>query len=94
MALTIKEVEHVALLARLKLTEEEKENYAHKLGAILEYFSLLNELPTEGVEPLAHVLPLYNVMREDVVRPSLTNEEALANAPQQEDGQFVVPRIV
>ncbi|MGE5543897.1 MAG: Asp-tRNA(Asn)/Glu-tRNA(Gln) amidotransferase subunit GatC [Bacillota bacterium] len=94
MALTIREVEHVALLARLNLTAEEKEIYAQQLSSILDFFEMLNRLPTDGVEPLAHVLPLFNVMREDQTRPSLPKDEAMANAPLSEDGQFKVPRIV
>jgi len=94
LALTIKEVEHVALLARLKLTAEEKSTYAEQLSSILEFFETLNGLPTDGVEPLAHVLPVYNVMRDDCARPSLPKDEAMANAPLEEEGQFKVPRIV
>ncbi|MGE5396176.1 MAG: Asp-tRNA(Asn)/Glu-tRNA(Gln) amidotransferase subunit GatC [Chitinophagales bacterium] len=94
MALTIKEVEHVALLGRLNLTSEEKEKYAGQLNAILEYAQSLDRLPTDGVEPLAHVLPLYNVMREDLRQPSFPKEEVLANAPLEEEGHFKVPKIV
>ncbi len=94
MALTIEEVEHVARLARLSLTTAEKEMYAQQLSSILDFFAMLNRLPTDGVEPLAHVLPLFNVMREDEVGPSLPRDEAIANAAITEDGQFKVPRIV
>lgn len=89
-----KEVEHVALLARLELTEAEKEVYTQQLNAILEYVGKLNELDTENVEPMAHVLPLTNVFREDKVFPGLSQAEALANAPAQQEGQFKVPRII
>jgi len=94
MALTIQEVEHVALLARLKLTREEKEKYQHQLSAILDYAQKINRLAADDVEPMAHVLPVYNVMREDVCRPSFPREQVIANAPEEEDGQFKVPRIV
>ena len=94
MALTIEEVEHVARLARLSLTDSEKEMYAQQLGSILDFFTILNRLPTDGVEPLAHVLPLFNVMREDEVGQSLPRDEAIANAALTEDGQFKVPKIV
>ena len=94
MILSRKEVEHVALLARLELTEEEKEAYTHQLNAILDFMRQLDELDTSGVEPMAHVLPLVNVMREDEVRPGLSREEALAGAPDADQGQFRVPKIV
>lgn len=94
MPLTLKEVEHVALLARLSLTETEKEKYTRQLSDILDYFEILKGQPTEGVEPLAHVLPIYNVMRDDIRRASLPKNEALANAPQAEEGLFKVPKIV
>lgn len=92
--LTKEQVEHVALLARLELTEEEKEKYATQLSAILEYAEALNRLDTENVPPTAHVLPLQNVFREDRVCEHLPNEKALANAPQKEGNCFKVPRIL
>jgi len=94
MSITVQDVEHVANLARLELTESEKERLAGQLSAILEYAEKLNELNTEGVEPTSHVLPLYNVMREDEARPSLPVEKALLNAPEEEDGQFKVPAVL
>lgn len=94
MILSREEVEHVALLARLELTEEEKEAYTRQLNAILDFMQQLNELDTSNVEPLAHVLPLVNVMREDEVKPGLSREAALAGAPDQDKGQFRVPKIV
>ena len=92
--LTKAQVEHVALLARLELTEEEKEKYASQLNDILEHVEALNRLDTDDVPPTAHVLPLRNVMREDKVCDHLSNEEALANAPSREDGAFKVPKII
>jgi len=93
--LTRKEVEHVAMLARLKLTEGETERFAEQLTAVLDYMSRLNDLDTSGVEPLAHVLPVNNVFRDDEVKAAGTDrEEILAGAPLQENGCFRVPRIV
>ena len=94
MILSREEVEHVALLARLELTAEEKEAYTRQLNAILDFMQQLNELDTSNVEPMAHVLPLVNVMREDEVKPGLSREAALAGAPDQDKGQFRVPKIV
>lgn len=91
--LTKKQVEHVALLARLELNDEEKEKYATQLSAILEYIDALEKLDTENVPPTAHVLPLKNVFREDRVCEHLSNEKALANAPDKEESCFRVPRI-
>ena len=94
MKITIKEVEHVARLARLELTKEEKEQMRAQLDSILSYIEKLNELDTSAVEPTSHVLPMKNVFREDEVRPSLSQEEALANAPERQDLFFRVPRIL
>lgn len=94
MILSKEQVEHVAMLARLELTEEEKEAYTTQLNAILEFMEQLNELDTEGVEPMAHVLPLVNVMRDDEVKPGLETDTALAGAPDQDQGHFRVPKIV
>lgn len=92
--ITIQEVEHVARLARLELTPEEKERMRAQLDSILSYIDKLNELDTSAVEPTSHVIPMVNVMREDEVRPSLPQEEALANAPDREGEFFKVPRII
>jgi aspartyl-tRNA(Asn)/glutamyl-tRNA(Gln) amidotransferase subunit C len=94
MALTIKEVEHVALLARLTLADNEKEVFARQLSSILEYAEKLNELKTDEVEPLAHILPVYNVFREDIPLPGSPREEILSNAPLVEENQYKVPKIV
>lgn len=91
--LTKQQVEHVALLARLELSEEEKEKYANQLSAILEYMETLNKLDTEDVPPTAHVLPLKNVFRDDMVCEHLANEKTLANAPDKEENYFRVPKI-
>lgn len=94
MALTIGEVEHVALLARLALSEEEKQTFAEQLGLILEYANRLNELDTEGVEPLVNILPVFNVLRDDQVKPGSLREEILSNAPLLEAEQYKVPKII
>jgi aspartyl-tRNA(Asn)/glutamyl-tRNA(Gln) amidotransferase subunit C len=94
MKITMKEVEHVARLARLELTDEEKERMRAQLDSILSYIDKLNELDTSAVEPTSHVLPMMNVFRDDEVRPSLSQEEALANAPDRQDLFFRVPRIL
>lgn len=94
MKITKVEVEHVARLARLELTEEEKARMLAQLDSILRYMEKLNELDTRGVEPTSHVLPIVNVMREDELRPSLSQEEALANAPDRYDVFFRVPKII
>jgi aspartyl-tRNA(Asn)/glutamyl-tRNA(Gln) amidotransferase subunit C len=92
--ISLAEVEHVARLARLDLSPEEKEHLRGQLDAILGYVELLRGVDTTGVEPTAHVLPLSNVMREDEVRPSYPVEAMLANAPAPDDDAFGVPRIL
>lgn len=92
--ISIDEVEHVALLARLALDPEEKKMFAGQLSKILEYSRSLDALDTENVPPTAHVLPLKNVFREDVYGEHLPAQEALANAPLREGSFFKVPRIV
>jgi aspartyl-tRNA(Asn)/glutamyl-tRNA(Gln) amidotransferase subunit C len=94
MSISIKDVEHVAGLARLTLSEEEKQQFSAQLNKILQYAGKLDELNTDGVEPTSHVMPIANVMREDAVRPSLPLERVLLNAPDEEDGQFKVPAVL
>jgi aspartyl-tRNA(Asn)/glutamyl-tRNA(Gln) amidotransferase subunit C len=94
MALSREEVLHVAELARLSLSPEEIELFTVQLNEILEYVEKLQELDTSGVAPLAHVIPLFNVFREDLVRESLPLDAVLENAPAREDGNFLVPRII
>ena len=94
MRLTPQEVEHIALLSRLHLSESDKERAAAELSQILGYFEKLAELPTDDVEPTMHALPVENVLRPDVVSPGLSREAALQNAPEQADGMFQVPRVV
>ncbi len=82
------------MLARLKLDDEETELFSEQLNSILAYVEKLDDLNTEGIEPLVHVLPINNVFRDDVARPGMPREELLANATMVEEGQFKVPRIV
>lgn len=88
------QVRRVAVLGRLELGDKEVAQFSGQLSAIVEYIEKLNELNTDGVEPLAHCLPVHNVLREDTPEPSLTNEQALANAPDREGEFFKVPKIL
>ena len=88
------QVEHIAHLARLKMTPEEITRYQHDLSNILNYFDQLNELDTENVEPTAHPLPVQNVLREDELHPSYKPDQALRNAPGQDGTFFVVPKVL
>ncbi len=92
--LSLTQVQHVADLARLALTEEEKELYREQLSSILAYAERLQQLDTQAIPPTATVLPLQNVLRDDEVRPSLPREDALANAPQVEEVHFRVPAVL
>lgn len=93
-ALTRADVEHVARLARLALTDDELERLTGDLAAVLEHAADVAALDLDGVPPTAHPLPLRNVLRADVVRPTLDRDEVLAAAPATEDGRFRVPRIM
>lgn len=94
MKITRKDVENVALLSRLEIPENEIEVFTGQLNAILEYADVLTKVDVTGIHPMAHVLPLQNVMRADEEKPSLARELALSNAPEQEDGYFKVPKIM
>ncbi|MGE5586212.1 MAG: Asp-tRNA(Asn)/Glu-tRNA(Gln) amidotransferase subunit GatC [Bacillota bacterium] len=94
MKITIADVDHVAMLARLRFDEDEKAGMAEQLSRIVEYVEKLNELDTGDVSPMAHAVPLRNVLRDDEVRVSLDPEEALRNAPDREGDFFRVPRIL
>ncbi|MCL6604565.1 MAG: Asp-tRNA(Asn)/Glu-tRNA(Gln) amidotransferase subunit GatC [Paenibacillus sp.] len=94
MSITVKDVQHVAKLARLQLSPEEEATFTEQMNAILQYAEKLNELNTDNVKPTTHVLQVSNVMREDVVRESLSQDEALLNAPDHEDGHFKVPAVL
>ncbi len=93
MHLSTADVEHIAELAKLALTADEIEQYRRQLSAILEHFEALRQVDTSSVPPTASVLPLRTVMRADQVRPSLPTEDALANAPDREDGFFRVRAV-
>ena len=88
------DVAHLARLARLSLTDEELDHFGDQLGGILAAVSRIGDLDTADVPPTSHALAITNVAREDVVRPGLTQDEALAAAPAAEDGRFRVPRIL
>jgi aspartyl-tRNA(Asn)/glutamyl-tRNA(Gln) amidotransferase subunit C len=88
------DIKYVAHLARLNLSPEEERQFAAQLGHILGYIDKLKEVDVSQIEPMAHAVPLVNVCRPDEVRPSLTNEEALQNAPAKSNGLFIVPKIV
>ncbi|CAN7289902.1 MULTISPECIES: Asp-tRNA(Asn)/Glu-tRNA(Gln) amidotransferase subunit GatC [Paenibacillus] len=94
MSITKKDVDHVAKLARLDLNDTEKDLFTDQLNAILKYAEQLNQLNTDGVVPTSHAMPLVNVMREDVAKPSLPIEKVMLNAPDHEDGQFKVPAVL
>ena len=94
MAISRAEVEHVAYLARLGLTEEEKQTFQEQLSGILEYMHALSALDTSSIPPTAQVIPLRNVMRPDEVEPSLPREAVLRNAPDHEDDFFRVPPVL
>jgi len=88
------DVEHVARLARLALSEAESERMREQLNGILAYIDTLRAIDTAAVEPTAHAVPMVNVMRDDEIRPCLPQDVALASAPDQSDGFFRVPRII
>jgi aspartyl-tRNA(Asn)/glutamyl-tRNA(Gln) amidotransferase subunit C len=87
-------LDHVANLAHINLTAEEKARFASQLGDVLTYIAQLNEVNVEGVEPTAHAFPVVNVWAADVAEPGLSVEDALRNAPQKRDNMFVVPKVV
>jgi aspartyl-tRNA(Asn)/glutamyl-tRNA(Gln) amidotransferase subunit C len=94
MKITKKEVEHVAKLARLELSEQDKDKLTDQLSNILTYVEKLSELDTTGVAPTSHVLDISNVMRSDTPEESLPQERALANAPDKAAGHYKVPKII
>ncbi len=88
------EIDHIALLARLDLSPEERARAAGELSQILDHFEQLKALDTRGVEPMSHVMPVVNVLRPDQSRPGLARDLVLSNAPEHADGMFLVPRVV
>jgi len=91
--ITIKDVEHVAKLARLELTEDEKVLYTKQLGDVLGYVNQMNEVDTSNIEPMTQVIDFVNVMRDDNVHYDYTKDELMSNAPEEENGFFKVPKI-
>ena len=94
MKITREQIVHVATLARLHLDDAAVELYTKQLGDILTYMDTLNRLDTKGVPPTSHAIFINNAFRDDEVKPSIPVERALSNAPQAEDGSFVVPKVV
>ncbi len=94
MKITRKEIEHVAALAKLYLSEEEILSYEKEMSAIIEFADKLSEADTEGIEPAAHSIDVHNVFRKDEIVDSYKREELIANAPDKQAGCFAVPRIV
>lgn len=94
MKITADQVQHVARLARLRIDPEAMEKLASELATILTYVDKLNEVDTQGVPPTSHAIELINAFREDVVHAHLPREQALRNAPAQDEGSFVVPKVI
>lgn len=94
MKITKEEVEHVALLARLKFNENEKERFTTQMNSILEYMEKLEELDTAHVEPTFHAVAQTNVFRQDIVKPSIPRDLSLSSAPDGDRGFFRVPKII
>jgi aspartyl-tRNA(Asn)/glutamyl-tRNA(Gln) amidotransferase subunit C len=94
MKITKEQIQHIAVLSRLNLSEEEKDLFGSQLSSILDYMDQLNELDTRETEPTSHVLSLSNVMRDDILTSSLPGEEALRNAPSRSQNFYRVPKII
>ena len=92
--ITKKEVEHVAWLAKIKLTEDEKNLFTEQFNSILEYFRVIDDATTEKIPPSFHAVALTDVLREDIIEPCLSREKALSNAPKKEKGFFKSPKIL
>ena len=94
MEITLKDVEYVANLSKLELSQKEKVKFQKELDNIIKYIDQLNKLNTENTPTTSHVVPLQNVFRKDKILPSLPQEKALANAPKKKDGFFRVPKVI
>lgn len=92
--ITDKTMDEIEILAKLHLTDEEKEKSREEMQRMLDYVDMLNSLDTDGVEPLTHIFPVENVFREDEVEESTQRDELLKNAPEEKDGQFLVPKTI
>ncbi len=88
------DIDYVANLARIELTEEERQKFSAQLRQILEYFEKLGAVDVSGVEPTAHAFPVFNVWAEDKTEPGFTPQQALGNAPAQRNNQIVVPKVI
>jgi aspartyl-tRNA(Asn)/glutamyl-tRNA(Gln) amidotransferase subunit C len=93
MNLSKDQASYIASLARLKLTEKEAEEFTSQLNDILQFAKQLEQLDTEEIEPMSHALAMTNILRDDVVEPSIDQEEALQNAPEKQEGMFKVPGV-
>ncbi|MDX9702829.1 MAG: Asp-tRNA(Asn)/Glu-tRNA(Gln) amidotransferase subunit GatC [Candidatus Auribacterota bacterium] len=94
MAFTRQDVDYIAKLARITLSDDEQKNFTRQLDSILEYVNKLNELDTDSVEPTAHILPVQNVFREDEVKPCADSKLAVEQSPELRDGLFIVPPVI
>jgi aspartyl-tRNA(Asn)/glutamyl-tRNA(Gln) amidotransferase subunit C len=94
MAVSIEEVKHIAQLAKLKFTDEELQDFTHSFNDILQYMEMLNRVDTVNVPPLSHPVEMTNVFRDDVLKQSVTTEEALKNAPDSDEEFFKVPKVI
>ena len=94
MPITKKDTTHVALLARLELSEYEKDIYTEQMDSILKYVEKLSAVDTQGIEPTTHAVPISKPLREDITKESITNAGALLNAPERDKNCFKVPRII
>lgn len=94
MKVSAEEIKKIALLSRLEVQDEDLESVGKQLNDILTYMELIGQVDISDVEPTAHAVSMFNVMREDVPQPSMSNEDALQNAPEQEDGYFKVPKVI
>ena len=94
MKITKEEIVHVAKLARLNLDEDAIELFTKQVGDILAYMEKLNHLNTEGIHSTSHAISITNAFREDEIRPSVSTEAALSNAPETENEMFVVPKVI
>jgi aspartyl-tRNA(Asn)/glutamyl-tRNA(Gln) amidotransferase subunit C len=94
MKITDEMIDYIGVLARLKITEDEREASKAELSKIIDYMDVLNELDTTGIEAMSHAFPVKNVFREDVIKPSVDREEIILNAANKKDGCFKVPKAV
>ena len=94
MKISIEEVEHVAELARLEVGAEERQQLTEQINRILIYMEKLNEVDTAGIPPTSHAVDLQNAFRDDIVRESMSRPETLDNAPEANESEFIVPRVI